>query len=96
MILWDNLARPITLLFQSTICFILSLYMAFMYGIFYLMFATFAEFFATTYGFRPGVGGLAYLGLGIGFILATVVGAKLGDNIYHQVRSFRHFPSEPT
>ncbi|PPQ99251.1 hypothetical protein CVT24_009296 [Panaeolus cyanescens] len=81
-VLWVNLARPTSILMNSSIAFILSLYTAFMYGIFYLMFATFAQFFATTYGFRPGVGGLAYLGLGVGFAIATVVGAKSADQIY--------------
>jgi len=80
--LWVNLSRPIILLFGSFICFVLSLYMAFMYGIYYLMFTTFAEFFATTYHFRPGVVGLAYLGLGVGFVSATVFGAKSADQIY--------------
>ncbi|TFK38130.1 multidrug resistance protein 4 [Crucibulum laeve] len=82
-VLWVNLTRPIMMLCTSFICFILSLYMAFMYGIFYLMFTTFAEFFATTYGFRPGVGGLTYLGLGIGFFAATIFGAKFADQVYH-------------
>lgn len=82
-VLWENLTRPIQLLFKSLICFLLSFYMAVMYGIFYLMFATFAEFFATTYGFKSGVGGLAYLGLGVGFMAATIVGAKFADQVYH-------------
>ncbi|KAF9530281.1 multidrug resistance protein 4 [Crepidotus variabilis] len=81
-ILWINLERPFEILFRSSICFILSLYMAFMYGIFYLMFATFAEFFAETYHFSPGVGGLAYLGLGVGFFIATIFGAKFADGVY--------------
>ncbi|KAF9450283.1 multidrug resistance protein 4 [Macrolepiota fuliginosa MF-IS2] len=81
-VIWINLSRPVTLLFKSFICFILSLYMAFLYGIFYLMFSTFAAFFAKTYGFGAGVGGLAYLGLGVGFFLATVFGAKFADQIY--------------
>ncbi|KAF8644914.1 hypothetical protein AX16_008197 [Volvariella volvacea WC 439] len=81
-VLWENLTRPVILLTCSFICFILSLYMAFVYGVYYLMFATFANFFSSTYGFKPGVGGLAYLGLGIGFILATIFGAKFADQIY--------------
>ncbi|KAJ8503481.1 hypothetical protein ONZ45_g10830 [Pleurotus djamor] len=80
--MWTNVMRPIMLLTCSFICFILSLYMAFMYGIFYLMFATFASFFSSTYGFRPGVAGLAYLGLGIGFIIASLFGAKFSDQVY--------------
>ena len=43
------------------------------------------EFFQTTYGLSPGAGGLAYLGLGVGFLLATVSGAKLTDHVYRHV-----------
>ena len=39
---WINLSRPVILLTCSFICFILSLYMALIYGIYYLMFATFS------------------------------------------------------
>ncbi|KAK0434636.1 major facilitator superfamily domain-containing protein [Armillaria borealis] len=81
--LWLNLSRPIILLTRSLICFVLSLYMAFMYGIYYLMFATFANFFKEAYGFGPGIGGLVYLGLGGGFILATLFGARFADQVYH-------------
>lgn len=40
--LWTNLSRPVVLLTRSFICFVLSLYMALIYGIYYLMFATFS------------------------------------------------------
>ncbi|KAL4264563.1 MFS transporter superfamily protein [Pleurotus pulmonarius] len=80
--MWLNISRPGILLTRSFICFILSLYMAFMYGIYYLMFATFANFFKEAYNFSPGIGGLCYLGLGIGFFIATMFGAKIGDQIY--------------
>lgn len=40
--LWVNLSRPVILLTRSFICFVLSLYMALIYGIYYLMFATFS------------------------------------------------------
>ncbi|ESK90159.1 mfs multidrug [Moniliophthora roreri MCA 2997] len=81
--LWINLSRPVMLLCRSFICFILSLYMAFLYGIYYLMFATFASLFSETYGFDTGAGGLTYLGLGIGFIIATFASARFTDQIYH-------------
>jgi hypothetical protein len=60
----------------------LSLYMALLYGIYYLMFSTFPTLFGETYGFNAGVGGLAYLGLGIGFLIATFTGAKFADQVY--------------
>ncbi|KAJ4473061.1 multidrug resistance protein 4 [Lentinula aciculospora] len=81
--LWLNLSRPVILLSRSFICFMLSLYMAFMYGIYYLMFTTFPELFNVIYGFDTGIGGLVYLGLGIGFLVATMFGAKTADQIYH-------------
>ncbi|KAF9482341.1 multidrug resistance protein 4 [Pholiota conissans] len=81
-VLYVNLTRPIVMLCRSFICFILSAFMAFMYGIYYLMFSTFADFFSKTYGFGPGIGGLTYLGLGLGFIIATLFGAKFADKLY--------------
>lgn len=35
--IWTNLSRPMVVLFRSLICFMLSLYMAFMYACYYLM-----------------------------------------------------------
>lgn len=46
------------------------------------MFATFPELFAKVYGFGPGVSGLAYIGLGVGFFVSTFFGGILGDKIY--------------
>ncbi|KAJ7068800.1 major facilitator superfamily domain-containing protein [Mycena amicta] len=80
--LWINLSRPAILLFGSIVCFLLSLYMAFMYGIYYLMFTTFSTLFSEVYGFNTGTGGLTYLGLGVGFMLATIFSAKWGNDVY--------------
>ncbi|KAL6309751.1 multidrug resistance protein 4 [Sparassis latifolia] len=80
--IWVDMSRPFILLTRSPVCFILSLYMALIYGIYYLMFSTFPTLFTGVYGFSIGVGGLAYLGLGIGFLGATVIGATLADKIY--------------
>ncbi|KAJ7368887.1 major facilitator superfamily domain-containing protein [Mycena albidolilacea] len=75
---WINLSRPAVLLFCSPVCFLLSL----MYGIYFLMFATFSSLFAGTYGFTTGTGGLAYLGLGVGFIAATAFSARSANGVY--------------
>ncbi|KAH8922957.1 MFS general substrate transporter [Atractiella rhizophila] len=79
---WVNISRPVVLLFGNFVCFLLSTYMAFMYGIFYLMFTTFGSFFGETYGFKAGSTGLTYLGLGIGFFSAAIFGAKTAAAIY--------------
>lgn len=80
--IWLNLSRAAALPTRSFVCFILSLYNAFMYGVYYLMFTTFTPLFLNTYGFSIGTAGLAYLGLGVGFVLASVLGAYIGDSIY--------------
>lgn len=46
-----------------------------------------AELFGDTYGFSPGIEGLCYIGLGLGFVLATVIGASVADKVYREVRS---------
>lgn len=56
-----------------------------MYGIYYLMFATFPDLFSRVYGFSTGIGGLAYIGLGVGFFSATIFGAKVSNIIYTTV-----------
>ncbi|EJF56590.1 MFS general substrate transporter [Dichomitus squalens LYAD-421 SS1] len=56
-----------------------------MYGIYYLMFAIFPDVFTGIYGFSVGVGGLAYIGLGVGFFLATLFGAWVSDGIYSRL-----------
>ncbi|KAJ1305705.1 hypothetical protein OPQ81_010440 [Rhizoctonia solani] len=81
-ILVENLVRPLQLLTRSMICFALSLYMAVIYGLLYLMFVTFSTLFASVYGWGPGVSGLGYLGLGIGFLLVAVIGSRLMTNLY--------------
>ncbi|KAF8575740.1 MFS general substrate transporter [Ramaria rubella] len=80
-----NLSRPFLLLTRSLICFMLSLYMALIYGYLYLMFTTFPDLFSGIYGWGPGVSGLAYLGPGIGFMIATVIGAKLLSKVYDKL-----------
>ncbi|CAE6422738.1 unnamed protein product [Rhizoctonia solani] len=81
-VLSENLIRPLQLLTRSLICFVLSLYMAIIYGLLYLMFVTFPTLFASVYGWGPGIAGLAYLGLGVGFMFAAVVGSRLMNTLY--------------
>lgn len=49
------------------------------------MFSTFPDVFSTDYGFNTGAGGLAYLGLGVGFIIASLFGAKFGSETYRRL-----------
>ena len=44
------------------------------------------DVFTGIYGFSIGTGGLAYIGLGVGFVVATLFGAWVSDGIYASVR----------
>lgn len=41
-----------------------------------MMFTTFPNLFGGVYGWGPGISGLAYLGPGIGFMIASGIGAR--------------------
>ncbi|KAJ7064994.1 multidrug resistance protein 4, partial [Mycena amicta] len=90
--LWNNFNRPVYLLTHSFICFTLSLYMAFIY---YLFFVTFNGFFTKTYGLSTGISGLMYAGLGAGFVLATSCGAKFSNALYQHLSDKNGGQGEP-
>jgi multidrug resistance protein len=78
-ILWHGIMRPWKMLFLSPIMFLLSLYMAVVYGLLYLLFTTITSVFIETYHWQPDICGLAYIGLGGGFFIGLVVVAKISD-----------------
>ncbi|KAL4895338.1 major facilitator superfamily domain-containing protein [Aspergillus ambiguus] len=80
-ILVQGMKRPILLLVKSPIVLLLSLYMSLIYGLLYLFFTTIPTVFTTQYGFSTGLSGLAYLGIGVGFILGLGSVAATNDRI---------------
>lgn len=80
--LWRNtLIRPAKMLVYSPIIFLLSLFMAMVYGYLYLLFTTFPVVFGEYYHFSIGITGLVYLGLGIGNIIGLVIFGVFSDKI---------------
>lgn len=76
-----GLKRPILLLAKSPIVLLLSLYMAVVYGLLYLFFTTIPSVFRNQYGFSTGLSGLAYLGIGLGFISGLVLCGLTNDRV---------------
>jgi MFS family permease len=72
------LSRPWILLFREPIVFLLSLYMAIIYGTLYMMFAAFPIVYQVDRGWNQGIGGLAFLGIMVGMLAA--VAYTLWDN----------------
>lgn len=80
-VLLRGINRPTLLFCKSPIIFLLSTYMAFIYGLLYLFFTTISSVFQQNYGFSVGLSGLAYLGIGIGFFVGLAIVAFTNDKI---------------
>lgn len=76
-----SIVRPTKMLFLSPIVFLLSLYVAIIYGYLYLLFTTISDVFETQYGFSQGSVGLSYLGIGIGSLVGLVTLGSTSDRI---------------
>ncbi|KAI0890108.1 MFS general substrate transporter [Annulohypoxylon maeteangense] len=87
---WSALAtamtRPFRLLVTQVIVQCIALYMMYVYGLMYLMLASFPTLFTSPapagYGMSVGIGGLNYISLGLGFFLGAQICAPLQDRIY--------------
>lgn len=78
-----SFTRPWILLFREPIVLLTSLYVAIIYGTLYMFFAGFPIVFHGTRGWSSGVAGLPFIGVAVGFCLATLV---TGFDNKHYVR----------
>lgn len=83
-ILLRSIVRPVKMIVFSPIVLLLSLYAGTLYGLIFLLFTTFPGVFEETYHFGTGVSGLAYLGLGLGFLIGLLVFSFLSDKLLNQ------------
>lgn len=80
-ILSAALIRATKLLILSPIVLLMSIYVALVFGLLYLLFATFSMVFKPQYHFGTGTSGLAYLGMGVGELVGLFVFGILSDRI---------------
>ena len=78
-VLARGIIRPFRMLFSSPIFPLLALYMSFVFSLVYLIFTTVTGLFIEVYHWNPEVCGLAYLGVGLGFMLGMITVAKTSD-----------------
>lgn len=67
-----NFSRPLRLLVTEPIVLLLSIYMAFIYGLLYLFLTAYPIVFQQIHGFSGGVGGLPYFGMIVGMLIAGI------------------------
>jgi len=90
-----SMVRPFKLLFSQPIIQVLAIYMAFLYGLCYLVLATFPGLWEQRYGESIGIGGLNYIALGIGFFLGAQITAPINDKIYKRLKKKHNGVGQP-
>ncbi|OTA54803.1 MFS general substrate transporter [Hypoxylon sp. EC38] len=78
-ILLTSLLRPLKMLVMCPLVFFFSLYIAFVFGVVYLLYTTIPTVFEETYGFDVKFTGLVYLSLGLGNVLGWLVCTFFSD-----------------
>lgn len=88
-VLRGALIRPFRLLLTQPIVQCLACYMAYIYGIMYLVLSTFPSLWTSPdyYNESTGIGGLNYISLGLGFWCGSQICAPLNDRIYRGLKA---------
>ena len=81
------LVRPLRLIGTQPLIQGLGLYMAFLYGIMYLLLSTLPRLWVPRYHFSEGIAGLHYIAAGLGFFAGAQVCAPLQDRIYLRLKA---------
>lgn len=84
-ILVQALVRPMSLLFRSPILLVISLYVALVFGLLYILFTTFSPVFEGQYGFTTSTSGLVYLGLGIALVLDVLLFSAINSRVQTRI-----------
>ena len=77
--------RAFSMLATQPIIQMIAVYLAYLFGLFYLILSTFPKVWQGLYEEGVGVGGLNYLSLGIGFLIGARTAAQLIDRIYQRL-----------
>ncbi|KAF2139773.1 uncharacterized protein K452DRAFT_300277 [Aplosporella prunicola CBS 121167] len=82
-----GLTRPYRLLVTQPILQLMSLFLAYNFGILYIVLATFATMWIDVYHEAVNISGINYLGLVIGYTIAAQVGGPATDRIWKHLQA---------
>jgi multidrug resistance protein len=80
--LGDALKRPLKLMTTQIIVIVMGLYQAYLYGLMYIVLATFPRLWTEKYHQSLSRGGLNYLSLGLGYGVGIQISARVQDRVY--------------
>ncbi|RDW59035.1 hypothetical protein BP5796_11959 [Coleophoma crateriformis] len=90
-----SLTRPFILLGTQAIMQVLAVYVAYLFGLMYLVLSTFPKLWETRYNEPVGIAGLNYISLGLGFFLGTQICAPLQDRIFRVLKTRNNGVGKP-
>ncbi|KAG9522882.1 MFS multidrug transporter-like protein, partial [Aureobasidium melanogenum] len=82
-----SLTRPCRLLLTQPIIQLMSLFLAYNFGILYIVLSTFATLWTDRYGQTLSDSGLHYIALAIGYTVAAQVGARITDRVWKHLKA---------
>ncbi|KAL8955854.1 MAG: hypothetical protein Q9183_006502, partial [Haloplaca sp. 2 TL-2023] len=85
-LLKSNAGRPFRLLGTQPIVQVLCIYIAYIYGLMYLILATFPVLWTKRYHQSIGIAGLNYLSVAVGFTLGVRILSPLNDRFYSMLK----------
>ncbi|SPJ80341.1 related to multidrug resistant protein [Fusarium torulosum] len=94
-LLFQNLKRPFIMLFTQPAIQITALYRAYLYGLMYLVFASFPMVWEEKYHQEPGRASLNYVSLGVGFVIGLQISGPLIDKVYATLKKRYNHPGRP-
>ncbi|GLC70796.1 MFS siderochrome iron transporter 1 [Pleodorina starrii] len=95
-LLKTSLTRPCILLFREPIVLLLSIYLAIIYGVLYMLFAAFPIVYQRARGWGPGIGGLSFVGVAVGMIVALIFTMFDNRRYVRACRQHNGFPPAET
>ncbi|KAI1143240.1 MFS general substrate transporter [Hypoxylon sp. FL0543] len=90
-----SLARPCRMLLRQPLIQLMSFFLAYNYGILYIVQSTFATLWIERYGQSVSVSGLHYIAIAVGCIIAAQVGARVTDSIWQRLKARAKGETQP-
>ena len=87
--------RPFKLLGTQPIVQVLACYMAYLYGLMYLMLSTFPSLWVPRYDMSTSISSLNFISMGIGLFLGTQIPAPLNDALYRRLKKRNNGVGKP-
>ncbi|KFH40441.1 putative transporter -like protein [Hapsidospora chrysogenum ATCC 11550] len=94
-LLTKNLARPFIMLLTQPTIQLTGLYRAYLYGLMYLVLASFPMVWEKQYRQEPGRASLNYVSLGVGFVIGLQISGPLIDKVYKSLQMRYDHPGKP-